>query len=353
MASEAIRQRADLLGTLVVTRDSGKKLGVISQLWVDIDQQEVVAISLKPNLFYGTPQPMLLSSIRQIGDVILVDDEDVIEDMDVEIYSSLINCEVITETGDLLGKVRGYKFDIDTGRLFSIVIASIGVPLIPDQVVSTYELPIEEIISSGPDRLIVIEGSEQRLVQLSVGFMERLGIGRAPWERDEDDTYIAPVRTSNQLAPGVRQPVQTPLRERERQPVLQENWDDDNWGEPEPRQLRQQAYRDDRREPEPDYRVRSDRSAPADDANWNEEDNWSEATDPKPAAQRRATGQYDDQYDDDYDDDGQFPQSTPAAKRETTGDGAEDPWAEPAGGYKPQPVNLPEKVKEKQPEYEE
>jgi sporulation protein YlmC with PRC-barrel domain len=60
MASEEIRLRSDLLGTMVVTRDTGKKLGVISQLWVDIDQQEVVALSLRPNILYGTPQPMLL-----------------------------------------------------------------------------------------------------------------------------------------------------------------------------------------------------------------------------------------------------------------------------------------------------
>ena len=139
MAFEEIRQRSDLLGTQVITRDTGKKLGVVSQLWVDIDQQEVVALSLRPNILYGTPQPMLLSSIRQIGDVILVDNDDVIEDIDVESYSSLINCEVVTETGELLGKVRGFKFDIDNGKVTSLILASIGLPLIPDQVVSTYE----------------------------------------------------------------------------------------------------------------------------------------------------------------------------------------------------------------------
>jgi hypothetical protein len=253
-----------------------------------------------------------------------------------------------------LGKVRGYKFDIDTGRLISIVIASLGVPLIPDQVVSTYELPIEEIISSGPDRLIVIEGAEQRLVQLSVGFMERMGIGRAPWERDDEDTYIAPVRVDNQLPSGVRQPVQTPLRERERQPVLQENWDDDNWGEPEPRQLRQQAYREPPQAPEPTYEGRGDRYGDDDqnDANWNESENWSEASEPDQYKQVDAYA--DDQYDDDYDDD-EF-QQIPAATLEPAE--TEDPWAEPRPAtspaeYKPQPVNLPEKVKEKEPEYEE
>ncbi len=186
----------------------------MSQLWVDIDQREVVALSLRPNLLYGTPQPMFLSSIRQIGDVILVDDENAIEDIDVESYNNLINCEVITETGVLIGKVRGFKFDVDDGRLTALNIASLGLPLIPDQVVSTYELSVDEIVSSGPDRLIVFEGAEERLVQLTVGVLERIGIGRAPWERDDEEDYITPVRADNQLPTGIRTPISTPIRQK-------------------------------------------------------------------------------------------------------------------------------------------
>jgi sporulation protein YlmC with PRC-barrel domain len=314
MTSAEIRQRSDLLGTLVVTRDTGKKLGVVSQLWVDVDQQEVMALSLRPNLFYGTPQPMMLSSIRQIGDVILVDTEDVVEDIDVEAsYNSLINCEVITETGELLGKVRGFKFDVDTGKLSTLTIASIGIPLIPDQVVSTYELPVTEIVSSGPDRLIVFEGAEERLIQITVGVLERVGIGRPPWEREDEEQYIAPIRTENQLGTGLQTPVKTPLRQRE--PVVQETWETDNWGEPEPQQLRQQ-----RAVP-----------LPYDD---DEEDNWSEASGQDRYAKEPLDTQplqaeaYADDYDDDYD----------------------DAWADETP-YKPARVNIPEKTKA--PEYEE
>jgi sporulation protein YlmC with PRC-barrel domain len=330
MASEAIRQRSDLLGTLVVTRNTGKKLGVVSQLWVDIDQQKVVAVSLRPNLLYGTPQPMLLSSIRQIGDVILVEDEDVIEDIDTESYSSLINCEVITETGELLGKVRGFKFDVDDGRVVGLIIASLGLPLIPDQVVSTYELPVDEIVSSGPDRLIVFEGAEERLVQLSVGVLERLGVGSPAWEREEEGSYSIPVRSENQLPSGLPTPVNTPLRQRE--PAVEETWDEDNWGEPEPRQLRQQERR----------------AAPLYYEEPEEEDNWSEKTaqdsypqanlqpiiEPKPYEEGDYYEDYDDQYDDKY------------------SELEEDVWADQeASAYKAPRVNIPEKTKT--PEYEE
>ena len=313
MTSAEIRQRSDLLGTMVVTRDTGKKLGVVSQLWVDIDQQEVVALSLRPNLLYGTPQPMLLSSIRQIGDVILVDDDTVIEDsLDVESYNSLINCEVITETGELLGKVRGFKFDVDTGRLTSLIIASLGLPLIPDQVVSTYELSVDEIVSSGPDRLIVFEGSEERVMQLTVGVLERLGIGKPIWDREMEEDYTLPTRVENQLGTGLRTPVSTPMRQR--QPV-QEAWDEDNWREPEPRQLQQ-------RQAEPLYYEE-------------EEENWSEASNR-------------DRYE-------RQPVTEPDYEDEDT-DLELDAWGdEDAKPYEAPRVNFADKVKEKQyePEYED
>lgn len=265
MTSEQYRLRSDIIGTQVITRDSGKRLGVVSQLWVDVDRREVVALGLRENIFSGVvsniQQMMLLDSISQIGDVILVEDDAAVEDeMNVEPYSVLIGSEVITETGELLGKVRGFKFDPQDGRVISIIIASLGLPLIPDQVVSTYELSMDEVVSSGPDRLIVFEGSEQKLVQMSVGFLERIGIGKPPWERD-DEEYIMPVSTSNQLGTGVRTPAPQPIRTQA--PVARETWDEDNWEEsrrPPVEPLRQ-------RQPEPEY--------------YEEEDNW--GGEPQPA----------------------------------------------------------------------
>lgn len=263
MTLDKYRLRSDFLGTQVITRNSGKRLGVVSQIWVDVDRGEVVAFGLRENILSGvvsgTQQIMALSSIRQIGDVILVDDEAAVdEDVNVIPFSTLVNCEVVTETGELLGRVRGFKFDVTTGKLESIVIASLGLPQIPDQVISTYELPIEEIVSSGPDRLIVFEGAEEKLVQISVGLLERLGIGSPPWERNSDSEYIMPVSTANQLPSGI-QPTTEPIRNRA--PVVEERWSDDDWGEPEPIPV----------EPEPVRRqMEMYREAPLEESNWND-----------------------------------------------------------------------------------
>jgi len=256
MTSEQIRQRSELLGTQIITRDSGKRLGIVSQIWVDVDRREVVAFGVRENILSGVvsgiQETLLLEDVRQIGDVILVDDNaEFAEDFNSEAYSSLIGCEVITENGEMLGRVRGFKFDSEDGALLSIVIASIGLPFIPDQVVSTYELSIDEVVSSGPDRLIVFEGAEQKLMQISVGLLERVGIGRPPWERDLEDEYIMPTAVSNQLGTGVRTAAE-PTSARE-------TWDDDTWEEPQPMR---RPLREPLRQPEYEYEEETWQEAP-------------------------------------------------------------------------------------------
>lgn len=322
MTTEHIRQRSEILGTQVITRDTGKRLGVVSQLWVDIDRRQVVAIGVRESILAMTalPRYMRLSEISQIGDVILVEDDRVLEDeLDVEGYSNLIQSEVITETGDLLGRVRGFKFDTEDGTLVSLIIASIGIPQIPEQILSTYELPIEEIVSSGPNRLIVFENAQERLSQLSVGVLERLGLGTAPWEREEDEEYYSPVaRPENQLASGVRT---APIPERtQAPPIAVETWsEDDDW-----------------RDGESEYQARPEEVY----VEYEEEDNWSETSrdryqqmeyEPEPTRSPEKYPEY-DEYE----------------------DLEADAWAseeDRRNAYQAPKVNLPSKTKI--PEYEE
>ncbi|MDJ0588707.1 MAG: PRC-barrel domain-containing protein [Pleurocapsa sp. MO_226.B13] len=316
MTTENTHLRSEFINTQVIARNSGKRLGVVKEVLVDIDRREVVALGLRDNLLSvsGIPKYMYLDSIRQTGDVILVDDENVIEDIDIEAYSKLINCEVITEAGEPLGKVRDFQFDAENGAVNSIIIASLGIPQIPEQFISTYELSIEEVVSSGPNRLIVFEGSEERIEQISVGLLERLGIGRPPWEREED-YYPQTISADNQLGTGtpVRPPISTPVDTRE--PVMEERWDEDQWQEARTTPpMRQQAQ-----------------AIPYEEQY--EESNWQDA---EPEVY-----------------DAPVYEAPPAKEYEYGEATVEDVWdddTEPKA-YNPPPVNIPEK--QKAPEYEE
>ena len=309
MSVDHIRLRNEFINTQVITRNSGKKLGVVKEILVDIDQREVVALGLRDNILAvsGMLQYMYADRISQTGDVILVEDEDVIEAIDVDIYSRLINSEVITETGEPLGRVRDFQFNLETGKVSSIVIASLGYPQIPDRVLSTYDLSMDEVVSSGPDRLIVFEGAEERLNQLTVGLLEQLGIGRPPWENEEEESYYPPaVRPENQLGTGV--PVRTPIQMRQPQP-MEERWEQETWEQPKAASAR--------RDPEPSRYDDYDDGPGA--------DNWSDAR----ASRERSM-----------------------SSREEYDDVEGDVWDDAEESYTPQRVNIPEKTRQKMPEYE-
>jgi sporulation protein YlmC with PRC-barrel domain len=196
------------MGTQVITRDTGRRLGVVGEVVVDIDRREVVALGLRDNpltrFLPGLPRWMPLDRIRQVGDVVLVDSADSLaEGFNPERYSKVINCQVISESGEQLGRVLGFSFDIETGELTTLVLGALGVPLLGEGVLSTWELSVEEIVSSGPDRIIVYEGAEEKLKQLGSGLLEKLGIGGPSWEQEERDRFrqtMVPVE--NQLASG-------------------------------------------------------------------------------------------------------------------------------------------------------
>jgi len=206
--SDRLWLRSELMGTQVITTDTGRRLGVVGEVVVDIDRREVVALGLRDNpltrFLPGLPKWMPLESIKQVGDVILVNSLDSLNDnFTPERYSKVINCQVITESGELLGRVLGFSFDIETGELISLVMGAIGVPLLGEGVLSTWEIPVDEIVSSGTDRIIVYEGAEEKLNQLSSGFLEKLGVGGSSWDNREYSKYSSNlVPVENQLLSG-------------------------------------------------------------------------------------------------------------------------------------------------------
>ena len=227
--SDRLWLRSELMGTQVITRDTGRRLGLVGEVVVDIDRREVIALGLRDNpltrFLPGLPRWMPLDQIRQVGDVILVDTIDSLSDNFVpERYNKVINCQVITESGQQLGRVLGFAFDIETGELLTLVMGALGVPLLGEGVLSTWEMPVDEIVSSGPDRIIVYEGAEEKLKQLNSGFLEKLGVGNSGWEESERERYrVNLVPVENQLTSGETITYNQKLLEESQEELYQED----------------------------------------------------------------------------------------------------------------------------------
>lgn len=99
--------RSELARKEVITRTTGTKLGSVVDLWVDTARWEVIALDLAPPLdavvetvkrslfpdgLYGSI--VLLSSLRQVGDVILVHDENAIERQFSPLVSGSLNSSI-------------------------------------------------------------------------------------------------------------------------------------------------------------------------------------------------------------------------------------------------------------------
>ena len=93
------------MGKEVVTRTSGVRLGQCSQMWVDAENWMVEALAIRQNALTGGVDHVKLSALRQVGDVVLVHDENAVERRRWSAYnlSPLIGCDVITEAGAFIG----------------------------------------------------------------------------------------------------------------------------------------------------------------------------------------------------------------------------------------------------------
>ena len=96
----------------VIARTSGKQLGYVAQLYVDPQRMEVVSLDLRSDwvsLSRSADSSIMLSALRQIGDVVLVHDESAANDSFAMAAGwgaiKLIGMAVETEDGQWLGKV--------------------------------------------------------------------------------------------------------------------------------------------------------------------------------------------------------------------------------------------------------
>jgi sporulation protein YlmC with PRC-barrel domain len=169
--------RSLIMDKEVITRTSGKRLGYVNQLFVDPARLEVVSVYLRQgitSIAASNTDHVLISSLRQIGDVVLVHDESALLDPPADEtygYIRMVGTEVQTEDGTSLGKVRDFIFNPDNGQIVSIRYDALGLPSIPQSLLSCYTLGWQDIVAVGPTKTIVRYGAERRAVKENDGWI--------------------------------------------------------------------------------------------------------------------------------------------------------------------------------------
>lgn len=185
-------RRSNAMAKQVISIRSALSLGFVSQLWVDTSSWVVVVVEVKPSLLSGDSERFLLKEITQVGDVILVQDETVMED-DLKLVGleTLVGYTVITPKRRSIGKVRGYTFNINSGMVESLELDSFGISLIPSSLVSTYALLVDDVVEVFTDTVVVRDAAVSRLQRLTKGFWDGQSAGNSNKEFQEqsDEEY--------------------------------------------------------------------------------------------------------------------------------------------------------------------
>ncbi|CAI9098607.1 OLC1v1035286C1 [Oldenlandia corymbosa var. corymbosa] len=164
-------KRSTMIAKQVISIQSAATLGFVSQLWVDPASWTVLIVEVRPNLLSGEIERLFLEDVAKVGDVLLIEDESMMEnDFKLLGLETLVGYTVVTPGRRIIGKVRGYTFDINSGAIESLELDSFGISVIPSSLVSTYRLFVEDVVGVSTDTVMVHEAAASRIQRLTKGF---------------------------------------------------------------------------------------------------------------------------------------------------------------------------------------
>ncbi|KAL6139024.1 hypothetical protein ACLB2K_064302 [Fragaria x ananassa] len=189
-------KRSSILAKQVISIESALSLGFVSQLWVNTTSWMVMFVEVRRNLLSGECELFPLEDVFQVGDVVLVEDESVIEnDFKMVGLETLVGYEVVTPGRRTIGKVRGYSFNINSGAVESLELDSFGIALIPSSLVSTYALFVEDVLEVVSDAVVVHEAAASRIYRLTKGFLDNQNVATSIDDIEEYAEFERPVES--------------------------------------------------------------------------------------------------------------------------------------------------------------
>ena len=185
-------RRSQLLGAPVFARGNTARLGLVTQVWVDLNALRVVGCSIRRDLkpHAGLNVPLSASQLLASGGL-LVEPEGLSQTFDLESCSRLVPQPIVTQSGIALGNVKDFTFDMDSGAIATVRTSGTGIGLLPPSLETTFEILRSELVLDGSETaelaagngLQAKAGAEERLVMLKRGLLEQVGVGKFDWSQ--------------------------------------------------------------------------------------------------------------------------------------------------------------------------
>jgi hypothetical protein len=108
-----------------------------------------------------------------------------------EISRTSFGLEIITETAIHLGWLKRVDDDLTV-----LAISNSSICWLPDSITGVHRLSIHDIMSVDHSRIIVFEGTEERLIHVTIGWLDRFNWSKSSWRKQAE--YVE-VLSTNQL----------------------------------------------------------------------------------------------------------------------------------------------------------
>lgn len=153
--SDTVKQ-SDLLNQLVINRDNMEELGRVEVLWMYAPSHRVLGFICKSGFLGGKKKAFKLSQVSALGTNGIMTHSPP-EDTDAEKVSqleSVIHCEVWSDSGQKIGKVTDYIFNLQTGEIAKYLFVSSNLDVLTGDV---YQLFPSQVLGFGSSRVLVPE----------------------------------------------------------------------------------------------------------------------------------------------------------------------------------------------------
>lgn len=150
---EAMKQ-SELIHQLVLDRQTLETVGRIEQLWMYPKQHRVLGFVCQSHILKGRKSVFKLSQLNSLGSngILMQGDPQDTDAGTVKQLESLLGCELWSESGDRLGKILDFQFNLNNGLIRHYL-------WVPSQLSrltgDLYQLTPDEVVSVGNQRVLV------------------------------------------------------------------------------------------------------------------------------------------------------------------------------------------------------
>lgn len=175
-----LRRRSQLLGTQAFTRGTVKRLGLVTQVWVDPQSLEVAGFEIRGSSKQSAIASVPFSQVTLLGTgAVLVEPSALSDPLNTAKLAKLVGRPLATADGVALGKIKGFEFDAESGEIARLRLSATGLPLLPTTLETTFNIDRADLVAG--ETLAAVEGAQQRVSLVKRGLLERVGFGKFAW----------------------------------------------------------------------------------------------------------------------------------------------------------------------------